>query len=82
MTFCIHQAAKSNSAGYGALLELFECIENILRGPIIHIKMTLTPAMSETVTKIIAELLSVLTLAIKQVNEGRLSMFSPFVNLS
>jgi len=37
--------------------------------------------MTETVTKMMAELLSVLTLAIKQVNEGRLSMFSRFVNI-
>jgi len=37
--------------------------------------------MTETVTKMMAELLSVLTLAIKQVNEGRLSMFNRFVNI-
>jgi len=44
----------------------------------VQTETTLTPAMTETVTKIMAELLSVLTLATKQVNEGRLSMFCVF----
>jgi hypothetical protein len=73
--------AKSNSASHGALLELFECIESLLRGInrlMVQTETTLTPEMTETVTKILAEFLSVLTLATKQVKEGRLSMFSVF----
>jgi hypothetical protein len=73
------QAAKSNSASHGALLELFECIESLLRAInllMVQTGTTLTPVMTETVAKIMAELLSVLTLATKQVNEGRLSMFN------
>ena len=73
--------AKGNSASHGALLELFECIESLIRGIsrlMVQTETTLTPAMTETVTKIMAELLSVITLATKQVKEGRLSMFSAF----
>jgi len=44
----------------------------------VQTETTLTPAMTETVIKIMAELLSVITLATKQVKEGRLSMFSAF----
>jgi hypothetical protein len=44
----------------------------------VQTETTLTPAMTETVTKITAEFLSVITLATKQVKEGRLSMFTAF----
>jgi hypothetical protein len=60
-------------------LELFECIEGLLRTTnclTVQTETTLTPAMTETVAKIMAELLSVFTLATKQVNEGQLSMFN------
>jgi hypothetical protein len=72
------QAAKINSASYGALVEFLECIESPLKALVIPIEAQPTPSMTETVTKIMAELLSVLALATKQVNEGRFSMSSPF----
>src|SRR6266851_2113033 len=72
------QVAKINRESYGALVEFFESVESLLRGLIIHIEVQLTPYMTETDTKILAELLSVLALATKQVNEGQFSMSSPF----
>ena len=62
-------------ADYAALIDIFECIENCLRRIRIYTEIPLTLAMAEIVIKIMVELLSVLTLATKQINEGRLSMF-------
>jgi hypothetical protein len=70
--------ARINRESYGALVEFFESVESLLRGLIIPIEVQLTPSITEIVTRILAELLSVLALATKQVNEGRFSMSSPF----
>jgi len=58
---------------YDALVELFDCIENFLRRLDIYTKMQPTPAMTETIFQIAVELLSVLAIATKQINQGRLS---------
>ena len=60
-------------ASHQALVETFECIESFLRRFRIYTKILLTPAMTETVIKIMAEVLSVLALATKQINQGRFS---------
>lgn len=73
--------AKDANASYDALLDLLECVESILRGLTVHTKVLLTLAMTDTVTKIMIELLSVLALATKQINEGRFSMLNLFGNL-
>ena len=62
------------SASYGGLVDIFECIENFLRRLRIYTEIPLTPAMIEMVIKIMVELLSVLALATKQINQGRFSM--------
>ena len=59
---------------YDALVDIFECIENFLRRLGIYTDIPLPPAMTEMVIKIMVELLSVLALATKQINQGRLSM--------
>jgi hypothetical protein len=61
-------------ASYDALVDLFECIESFLRRLGIYTEMPLPPAMTEMVIKIMVELLSVLALATKQINQGRFSM--------
>lgn len=59
---------------YDALVEIFECVENFLRRLMIYTKIELPPlAMAEVLTKIMAELISVLALATKQINQGRFS---------
>ena len=58
---------------YDALVDIFECIENFLRRLKIYTEIPLTFAMAEMVIKIMAELLSVLALATKQINRGRFS---------
>lgn len=60
-------------ASYDALADIFECIENFLRRLMIYTEIPPTPAMTEAIVKIMIELLSVLALATKQINQGRFS---------
>jgi hypothetical protein len=70
----LRQAATSVSASYDALADLFECVSNFLRRFQIYAeKVSLSPAMSDIVVKIMVELLSVLAFATKQINQGRFS---------
>jgi len=52
---------------------MFECIENFISRLKIYMEIQPTPAMIETMIKIMVELLAVLALATKQINQGRLS---------
>ena len=61
-------------ASYDALAEIFECIEGFVRRLIIYTKIEQpTPAVTEVVIRIMVELISVLALATKEINSGRLS---------
>lgn len=64
------------SASYDALVDIFECIESFLRRLSIYNEIPPTPAMSEMVVKIMAELITVLALATNQMKQGRFSMFA------
>ena len=66
--------AKDVRASYDALVDIFECIENFVRRLNIYTEIPPTPVMTEMVIKIMVELLSVLALATKQINQGRFSM--------
>jgi hypothetical protein len=68
------QTAKDVRESYDALVNIFECIENFLRRLSIYNEIPPTPALTETVIKIMAELISVLALATKQMEQGRFSM--------
>ena len=61
------------SASYDALAELFESIERFLSRLDIYTRIPLIPAMANVVVKMIAEVLSILAVATKQVKQGRLS---------
>jgi len=58
---------------YNTLVDVFECIENFLGRLKIYNEIEPTSAMTEMIIKITVELLSVLALATKQINQGRLS---------
>jgi hypothetical protein len=62
-------------ASYDTLVEVFECIESFTRRLEIYTNMEVKPtlAMTETIIKILVEILAVLALATKQINQGRLS---------
>src|SRR5260221_14412821 len=80
---CVCQAAAGVTASYDALADLFECVANFLRR--LHIytkKISLSPTMSDVMVKIMVEVLSVLSLATKQINQGRLSKWSTPVRCS
>jgi len=58
---------------YNTLVDVFECIETFLSRLKIYTEIQPTHAMTEMIIKILVELLSVLALATKQINQGRLS---------
>jgi hypothetical protein len=68
-----HQAAIGVSSSYDSLVDLFECLGNFLKRLEIYTAIPLTPLMTDIIVKIMVELLSVLALATKQVQQGRLS---------
>jgi len=70
------QAASGVSSSYDALLELFECLSSFLKRLDIYINIPPTPIMREIIVKIMAELLSVLALATRQIKQGRLSKYA------
>ena len=67
--------AKSVRGSYDALIEVFECIENFLRRLMIYTQIERpSPAITEVVIKIMAELISALAVATKQIKQGPFSM--------
>lgn len=72
----LYQAALGVSASYDALGDLFECVANFLTR--LHIyteKIPSSPAMSNLLVKIMAQVLNVLASATKQIQQGRFSMW-------
>jgi len=67
------QTAKYVRESYDALVDIFECINSFLSRLKIYTETKPTPAMIEMMIKIMVELLAVLALATKQINQGRLS---------
>ncbi|KAI0296786.1 hypothetical protein B0F90DRAFT_1819812 [Multifurca ochricompacta] len=64
--------ASQVSTNYDMLIDLFRSLEAFLKRLNTHIKMPLTNVMTETVVRILLQLLSTLGLATQQVNQGRL----------
>ena len=69
--------AMQKGGSYDALVDIFECIENVLGRLRIYTELTLTPTTTEMAIKIKLKLLSVLALATEQINQGRFSMYTP-----
>jgi hypothetical protein len=69
----IHQAADGVSSSYDALVDLFECVGNFLERLRIYTDVPMSPSMKEIIVKIMVELLSVFSLATKQIKQGRFS---------
>ena len=68
---------KDVSASYDALIELFGSIKHFLCRLEMYTNIPLTTAMTVIVVEKLAEVLSVLALATKQVKQGRISGSSP-----
>ena len=65
------KAAKGVSDDYDALLELFEHFERYLRR--LRVLTKIPPHLGEILVKIMVELLGVLSMATRQINQGRFS---------
>jgi len=70
---CVCQTAKYMRESYDTLVDIFECIENFTSRLKVYMEIKPTPAMIETMIKIMVEMLAVLALATKQMSQGRLS---------
>jgi len=67
----VDQAARGVTSSWDALIELLESIEHFLNPLDIYTRIPHTPAMNEMVFKIMAELLSTLALATRELKQGR-----------
>ena len=64
----------SVKASYDALVEIFECVEGFVRRLMIYTKIEKPdPVLTKVLIKIMAELISILALATKQMNQGLFS---------
>jgi hypothetical protein len=66
---------KDVRASHDALVELFERIENVFRRLGVYTQISLTTEMAEVFVKIVAEVLSILSIATKEVKRKRASEF-------
>ena len=77
MTFWHIQAASAVSASRDLLLGLFERIENIFRRLEVYIDVPRTPGMTDAIVKVMVEILSILAIATKEINQRRASELIP-----
>ena len=68
-----YQAVKGVLDNYDTLADLLESVEHFLNRLDIYTKIPPTVSMTEIIIKILVELLSVLALATKQLQQGKLS---------
>ncbi len=68
-----YQAVKGVLDDYGTLAELLESVKHFLDRLDIYTKITPTVSLTEMIVKILVELLSILALATKQIQQGKLS---------
>jgi hypothetical protein len=73
MNLRLHQAAIGVTDSYNALVDLFECVANFLSRLRIYTEVPFDTMMTSIIVKILAEVLSVLALATKQIKQGRFS---------
>ena len=69
------QSAKDTQANHDALVDLFERIQSLLQ----HLPDQISPTedMVEILVKIVAEVLSILSIATKEIRRGRASKLFP-----
>ncbi len=68
-----YQAVKGVLNDYDTLADLLESVEHFLNRLDIYTKIPPTVSMTEIIIKILVELLSILALATKQLQQGKLS---------
>ncbi|KAH9025577.1 hypothetical protein EDB85DRAFT_1893788 [Lactarius pseudohatsudake] len=68
-------AAKDVRASHDALVEVFERIENFFKRLGVYTQISLTTEMAEVLVKIVAEVLSILSIATKEVKRKRARIY-------
>ena len=68
--------AKDARASQGAVVDLFERIESFFKRLEVYTKISLSTKMAEVLVKIVIELLSILSIATKEVKRRRASELS------
>jgi hypothetical protein len=76
----IPQAAQGISANQGALLDIFERMESVFRRFETYVKLPPTTEMTDMIVKVIVEVLLILSLVMKEINQGKLSKLSPLID--
>ena len=66
-----HQAIKDVSTSYDPLIQLLESIEHFISRLNIYTTVSATGPMAEIIVKIMMELLNILALVTKQINQNR-----------
>src|SRR5579863_5646688 len=69
---------KDVLASYYKFVCLFERVKNFLQRLEAYTRVALTPSMTELLGKIMAQVLSILALSTKEMQEGRISMSISF----
>ncbi|KAH8993442.1 hypothetical protein EDB92DRAFT_1854195 [Lactarius akahatsu] len=69
-------AAKDARASHGAIVNLFERIESFFKRLGVYTQILLTTEMAEVLVKIVIELLSILSIATKEVKRRRAKLFA------
>ena len=67
------QAAKNVRASQDALFEIFERLEAFFQRLDIYTEVVLDQKMTDTVTKILAEVLNLLAITTNEIKQGRMS---------
>jgi hypothetical protein len=73
----IPQAVQAVSASQGAMIDLFERIENFFKRLEAYIGLTRTAGMMEIIVNVTAEVLIILSLATREIKQGRMSESVP-----
>jgi hypothetical protein len=68
-----YQAAKDVRASQDTLIDIFERMENLFQRLEIYTEVTPTTEMMEMIVKIMVEMLTILAIATKEINDGRTS---------
>jgi hypothetical protein len=75
----IPQAAQGVSASRGALLDIFERIENVFKRLETYIGLPPTTEITDIVVKVMVEVLLILSLATKEIKQGKISELFPSI---
>ena len=69
----IYQAAKDARASQDILIDIFDRIEMFFRRLEIYTELASTMEMMDTIIQVMAEVLSILGMATKEIRQGRMS---------